>query len=192
MPKMFSDEEKKVIVRGLLNACKKNWAEKGYKSTKISTLCQSVNISKGAFYIFFESKEDIFYQVFRQTQKDLYENIEKHLSNNQNKSGIVYGMKEVFDIYCSSPYIYDTQSLDFKYFIGKLDKKQCTEMNDTTYELTKFLFQKPFLKFKIDKNLAISLFTVMLSTVSQKDNLLYDKKKVFDFIIDNLINEIFE
>lgn len=192
MPKTFSDEEKIIIVRGLLDACKKNWVEKGYKATKISTLCQSVNISKGAFYIFFESKEDIFYQVFKQTQKDLYENIEKHLSNNQNKNGIVYGMKEIFDIYCSSPFIYDTQSLDFQYFIGKLDKKQCSEMNDTTYELTKFLFQKPFLKFKINENLAISLLTVMLSTISQKDKLLYDEKKVFNFMIDNLINEIFE
>lgn len=55
-----------------------------------------------------------------------------------------------------------------------------------------FMLRKPFLKLKIDEKLAMSILTAMLTIVSQKDNLLSDAADVFSFMIDNLVEKIFE
>lgn len=54
------------------------------------------------------------------------------------------------------------------------------------------MLDKPFLILKIDEKLAISILSVMLSSVTQKDNMLCDSEKVFEFMINNLIEDIFE
>jgi len=54
------------------------------------------------------------------------------------------------------------------------------------------MLHKPFLSLKIDEDLAISLLMAMLSSISQKDNMLCDATKVFEFMIDHLIDDIFD
>lgn len=124
MPKGFSAEEKANISHRLLAECKLNWQLYGYKKTSIDILCQNVGISKGAFYIFFDSKESLFYQAITQTQAQLYELVEQHLSANPSKYGIAKALKDVFAEYCSSSFMYDTKSADFQAFLNKLSKEQ--------------------------------------------------------------------
>lgn len=192
MPKGFSEEEKITITHKLLAECKKNWQIYGYKKTSIDILCQNVGISKGAFYIFFDSKESLFYQVITQTQAQLYELVEQHLSENPSKYGIAKALKEVFAEYCNSSFMYDTKSTDFQAFLNKLSKEQRNQLNDLGHAKTEFMLRKPFLKLKIEEKLAMSILTAMLTVVSQKDNIPSNITEVFSFMIDNLIEKIFE
>lgn len=192
MPKGFSDEEKVSISHRLLTECKSSWQKYGYKKTSIDTLCQNTGISKGAFYIFFESKEHLFYQVIKQTQAQLYELVEQHLSENPSKYGVAEALKEIFAEYCQSSFMYDTKSTDFLAFLNKLSEEQRNELNDLSYANAQFMLHKPFLTLKIDEGFALSILTAMLATVSQKDNMLSDVTEVFAFMIDNLIENIFE
>lgn len=192
MPKGFSEEEKITITHKLLAECKKNWQIYGYKKTSIDVLCQNAGISKGAFYIFFDSKESLFYQVITQTQAQLYELVEQHLSENPSKYGIAKALKEVFAEYCNSSFMYDTKSTDFQAFLNKLSKEQRNQLNDLGHAKTEFMLRKPFLKLKIEEKLAMSILTAMLTVVSQKDNIPSNITEVFSFMIDNLIEKIFE
>lgn len=192
MPKGFSEEEKITITHKLLAECKKNWQIYGYKKTSIDVLCQNAGISKGAFYIFFDSKESLFYQVITQTQAQLYELVEQHLSENPSKHGIAKALKEVFAEYCNSSFMYDTKSTDFQAFLNKLSKEQRNQLNDLGHAKTEFMLRKPFLKLKIEEKLAMSILTAMLTVVSQKDNIPSNITEVFSFMIDNLIEKIFE
>lgn len=192
MAREFTDEQKDVIVNSLLSECKQSWIENGFKNTRIIDLCKKAGISKGAFYIFFDSKESIFIQVLKDTQKTLYDRLEFHLADSPNKDGVVNGMKEVFDVYCSNPYLYDTHSIDFQYFISKLNESQLNEMNITAYEHTQNLFTKPFLNLKVEEKLVSSVLTVLLSIVSQDDEMFYDKKTVFNFMIEKMISEMID
>lgn len=63
MPKAFSEHEKEIIRARLLEQGYKQFAAHGLKKTNIEELAQSVGISKGAFYIFFDSKETLFMDV---------------------------------------------------------------------------------------------------------------------------------
>lgn len=192
MPKGFSDKEKVVIKQRLIEECKASWKLHGYKKTSIDTLCQNIGISKGAFYIFFDSKESLFYQAIKQTQSQLYEIVENHLSRNQSKYGVAEALKEIYCEYCKGGFMYDIKSSDFQGFFNKLNPQQRNELNDLSYTSTKFMLDKPFLILKIDEKLAISILSVMLSSVTQKDNMLCDSEKVFEFMINNLIEDIFE
>ena len=192
MPKGFSKEEKETITQKLLAECKMSWQAYGYKKTNIDTLCQNVGISKGAFYSFFDSKESLFYQVITQTQAQLYELAEQHLSENPSKYGVAKALKEVFAEYCNSSFMYDKKSADFQTLLNKLSKEQRSELNDLGHAKAEFMLRKPFLKLKVDENLAMSILSAMLSIVSQKDNMLSNVAEVFSFMIDNLVEKIFE
>lgn len=192
MPKGFSEAEKETITHKLLAECKKQWQTYGYKKTSLDVLCQNVGISKGAFYIFFDSKESLFYQVIIQTQTQLYDLVEQHLTQTPSKYGVTEALKAVFAEYCNSSFMYDVKSADFQTFLNKLSQQQRNELNDLGHTKAEFMLRKPFLKLKIDENLALSVLNAMLAIVSQKGNVPCDVKAVFSFMIDHLVEEIFE
>jgi AcrR family transcriptional regulator len=63
MPKAFTEQEKEWIRAQLLQQGYKLFAAYGLKKTNIEELAQAASISKGAFYLFFESKEALFMDV---------------------------------------------------------------------------------------------------------------------------------
>lgn len=52
MARSFAEQEKERIRKNLLEACKRSWAQYGYKKTSVDELCREAGISKGAFYLF--------------------------------------------------------------------------------------------------------------------------------------------
>ncbi len=63
MPKGFSDHEKELIRRRLVEAGYKQFCAHGLKKTNVEELAAAARISKGAFYLFYESKEALFMDV---------------------------------------------------------------------------------------------------------------------------------
>jgi AcrR family transcriptional regulator len=63
MPKGFTDSEKELIRQRLLRAGEKLFTAHGLKKTSVDELAAAAKISKGAFYLFFESKEALFMDV---------------------------------------------------------------------------------------------------------------------------------
>jgi AcrR family transcriptional regulator len=63
MPKAFSEAEKEMIRHKLLEQGYKQFSAFGLKKTNIDELAAAAGISKGAFYIFYESKEALFMDV---------------------------------------------------------------------------------------------------------------------------------
>ena len=63
MPKAFTEHEKDLISKRLIEQGYKLFSVYGLKKTSIEELAQAVGISKGAFYLFYESKEALFMDV---------------------------------------------------------------------------------------------------------------------------------
>jgi len=68
MPKAFSEQEKIIITQRLLEQGYKQFSAYGLKKTNIEEIAKSAGISKGAFYGFFESKEELFMDVIEETE----------------------------------------------------------------------------------------------------------------------------
>ncbi|MCX6025563.1 MAG: TetR/AcrR family transcriptional regulator [Chloroflexi bacterium] len=68
MPKAFTEREKQLIRRRLLSVGDRQFSAHGLKKTSIEDLAEAVGISKGAFYIFYPSKEALFMDVVEQAK----------------------------------------------------------------------------------------------------------------------------
>ncbi len=70
MPKAFSDHERKTIQALLLEEGKKAFATFGFFKTSVDMLAASAGISKGAFYLFYASKEALFMDIVEQIEDE--------------------------------------------------------------------------------------------------------------------------
>lgn len=64
MPKTFSDSERAYIRRRLMEEAKECLGLYGIRKTTVDELVKRVKIPKGTFYLFYESKELLFFDVF--------------------------------------------------------------------------------------------------------------------------------
>jgi AcrR family transcriptional regulator len=75
MPKWFSEKEKEIISKRLLEQGYKQFSAYGFKKTNIEQIAIGAGISKGAFYSFYESKEMLFMDVIEQVEKNVRKKI---------------------------------------------------------------------------------------------------------------------
>ena len=75
MPKTFSDKERELIRNTLKEAAADNLKRFGVKKTTVDELVKQVNIPKGTFYLFYASKEELFFDVIN----DIHNSIQKEL-----------------------------------------------------------------------------------------------------------------
>lgn len=64
MPKTFTDSERAYIKHRLMDEAKVCLSKFGVRKTTVDELVKRVNIPKGTFYLFYKSKELLFFDVF--------------------------------------------------------------------------------------------------------------------------------
>lgn len=71
MPKAFTEQEKELIRKRLLEQGHRQFSAYGLRKTNIEELAEAAGISKGAFYLFYASKEALFMDVVEQVEECL-------------------------------------------------------------------------------------------------------------------------
>ncbi len=71
----FTDEEREIIRRKIIDRGKDCFARYGVKKTSIEDLTKDLGIAKSSFYSFFNSKEDLFLQIFREEREALKDSL---------------------------------------------------------------------------------------------------------------------
>ena len=69
MPKAFTEQEKELIRKRLLEQGYKQFSAYGLRKTNIEEVASACGISKGAFYLFYPSKEALFMDVVEQVEQ---------------------------------------------------------------------------------------------------------------------------
>jgi len=70
MPKAFSEHEKETIRAQMREKGKRLFEKQGLKKTSVDELTEAVGISKGAFYLFYKSKEELFLEILEELEID--------------------------------------------------------------------------------------------------------------------------
>ena len=192
MPKSFTEKEREEIRTKLMNACKQNWSKQGYKKTSVDLLCKESGISKGAFYIFFESKEALFCEVICHLNNQIYRRINDIYLKNPGKEGVAEALMAIYQIYDDNNFLYDANGADYKLLLTKISEEQRNKMEQSEWDNQKMLLDQPFLQFKIERELAVSVVYSMIMSIRNKQNLPYEHRKVFAFMVNGLIDKIFE
>ena len=192
MAKSFTKREKENIKRSLQEACKQSWTQYGYKKTSVDDLCRQVGISKGAFYIFFESKEALFCEVLcsvqEQMNKAAFETIEMY----RNKYGVAAALKLIYREYNKNNFLYNSDSMDFTILMNKLSEEQAKKIEESNRMSRQLFFSRPYLNFRVDADLAMSVIYSFIMNIKNKDILPHNHMETFDFMVDHLIDSLYE
>src|ERR1044072_784054 len=71
MPKAFSEHEKEIIRAQMQEKGKLLFEKQGLRKTSVDELTEAVGISKGAFYLFYDSKEELFLDILEQLEQEI-------------------------------------------------------------------------------------------------------------------------
>lgn len=71
----FTDEEREIIRKKIIDRGKDCFARYGVKKTSIEDLTKDLGIAKSSFYSFFNSKEDLFLQIFKEERESLKDSL---------------------------------------------------------------------------------------------------------------------
>lgn len=192
MARSFSEREKENIRKSLMDICKQNWTQYGYKKTSVDEICKQAGISKGAFYLFFESKEALFCEVLCSVQREICEMAAAAMEEEKGKPGVVKALKLIYRAYDKNSFLFGSDTADYTILLNKVSEEQAKEMEQAG-ELSRQLFSgHPALKFKVDANMAISVIYSLIMNIKNKDVLLQNHLEVFDFMADHLIDNLYE
>ena len=192
MARSFSEREKENIRKSLMDICKQNWTQYGYKKTSVDEICKQAGISKGAFYLFFESKEALFCEVLCSVQREICEMAEAAMEEEKGKPGVVKALKLIYRAYDKNSFLYGSDTADYTILMNKVSEEQAKEMEQAG-ELSRQLFSgHPDLKFRVDANMAISVIYSLIMNIKNKDVLPQNHLEVFDFMADHLIDNLYE
>ena len=191
MGRSFTKREKEKIRQSLQDACKQSWTRYGYKKTSIDELCRQTGISKGAFYLFYESKEALFCEVLCQVQQQIRDGAAKILIEYQDKRGAAEALKYIYREYDKHNFLYNAESVDYTILLHKLSEEQAGRLRESERMSREIFYDRPWLKFRIDRDKAMAVIYALLMNLKNKEILPYDHMETFDFMIDHMIDSLY-
>ena len=152
MAKAFTDQEKEYIKRQLLEAAKVCLKLYGIKKTTVDELTRRCQISKGAFYTFYKTKELLFWDVMNM----LHEAAHLYMDEAVNRLDEISSEGLAEALFNTYKYIYNTFPLVFlenseiEYLIRKLPQEVIEEHHAEDRDMIQCL--KPYFPKMTDED----------------------------------------
>ena len=183
MPKRMSDQEKFIIKSRLKEEAKNLMLIHGIKKATVDELVKRVKIPKGTFYLFYESKELLFFEVINEMQ-DLLKDKLVHMLQEQEKVHSVETITEVLmKLYLEvmqSGLLEMSQNGDMELLIRKLPEQVVREhmLQDD------FHMEKLFELLHIEENHLIKEYSAAFRAIFM--SMLYKREVGVEFFEDAL------
>ena len=122
MPRAFSQEEKDIIRRQLREKGEKLFEAYGLRKTTVEDITQAVGISKGSFYLFYASKEELLLEILEQIESELRGSILEYTTQPQEKArqSVSAILKSFLLTWDASPLLRKLDKSDVDYLARKL------------------------------------------------------------------------
>jgi len=144
MPKAFLDHEKDVIRSQLRAKGEKLFEKQGLRKTTVDELARAAGISKGAFYLFFESKEELYLEILEQIETEVQTSILEFTIHPQaDAHESVRDMLKVFFLTRDAfPLLKRFGKSDFDYLVRKIPPERVQQHANKDEDFTVQFIQK--------------------------------------------------
>jgi AcrR family transcriptional regulator len=200
MPKGFTDGEKEDIRMALIEKGKELFGKYGIRKTSITDLTDAVGIAKGSFYIFYNSKEELFFHILKKTEKEIHGEILHNLLDIDNLT--VEKVKVFFkDLYFnveSNSFLKRIMDKDevnhlWRKLPASMKEENLTVDIDTAGNLIQALEQRGF-TINEDKSIVAGILRTIFLIMLHKEEIgesIYPKviNKLIDIVLESLIKE---
>lgn len=104
MPRKFDANEKSQIQQKLLDAGRSLFSRYGFKKTNVSELAKAAGIASGTFYLFYRSKEELFFDLMEEEEHNIRQILLRQLqSAPKSKQAFRSFIKEAFWLLTDNP-----------------------------------------------------------------------------------------
>lgn len=126
MPKKFNEQEKDWIRQRLMEEGKRSFESVGLRKTSVEDLTKASGIAQGSFYLFFASKEELFYHILLEEEVLIREHLLQSIQseNRITNENIKQFMLDSFRLLSESPLIRQMYLQgEFEQLVRKLPKE---------------------------------------------------------------------
>jgi AcrR family transcriptional regulator len=88
--------DQSVRKKQIMEKAKELFAEKGYHPVTVDEIAQSCDVAKGTLYLYFDSKTDLFVEIFVGAHREIIEHVRKIIGSGKSFEEVVF---EVFDYF---------------------------------------------------------------------------------------------
>lgn len=119
MPKSFSEQERKIIRQSMIDITASLMKAKGIRQITVDEITRGANISKGSFYSFYNSREELFWDIIKTQERDLIDEI---IDISKQEGEIRSKIRHIlYDVFLRKNWlIYFLPESDFQYITRKL------------------------------------------------------------------------
>lgn len=196
MPKIYSESERAYIRQRLMEEAKVCLSRFGMKKTTVDELVKRVNIPKGTFYLFYESKELLFFDVLCVFHDEIQSDLMKQIAAMNKELTIDKVTSMIFGLYkkVEESFLFPFMTNgDMELLMRKLPTevvKNHAEKDDLSIE--RLLTVLPRVKKENIKTFSAALRAIFLSMLHKReigDDVFDDALKI---MIHGIIIQMFE
>lgn len=186
MATAFSESEKELIRGKLKNVAKECLSKFGVKKTTVDQLVKMAGISKGAFYIFYSSKEILFFTILEEYQNSIFNKVLSKFDNTY-KIGIQGFTDVIYEIYQDVRHSFIMniiQNQEIEYLMRKIPEQSILDHHSFDDMLGENLLSH----LKVKENIQVGIVTASLRAIFM--SMLHVKEigeKDFDQVLKLLI-----
>ncbi|MBN1700142.1 MAG: TetR/AcrR family transcriptional regulator [Spirochaetales bacterium] len=143
MPKGFTEQEKELIRDKLLTEGARLFDQYGVQKTTVDDIAGASGISKGSFYSFFNSKEELFFDILEKTEREFKAKLfgEVFPESESPRESFKAFLDGFFTLMESTPIFKRLISSDMEYLMRKLPEKRIKDHMAQDYEVFETFYQ---------------------------------------------------
>jgi len=191
MARSFSDRERETIRRALIDACKQCWTRFGYHKTGVRELADMAGISAGAFYQFFDSKEVLFVAAAQDFQDELVQLFHGNMTRYPGKRGLAESIKAVAGEISQASWL--TAMWEEWPAIARKLPAQFVEQ-DFQRDAVRIgdILAQYGLRPRQSTQMVTQIIDILLSSISRTQFMPGQTDEAFNFVIDAVVDALFE
>lgn len=127
-PKAFSAQEKDLVRSKLIDAAGSFLATTGIRKTSVEELAHAAGISKGAFYMFYESKELLFLDALEQEQALIHDTIISRTAKaSTRRDAFVAAVTEMYHSFIAKPWLLAFAGEEYELLLRRIPPERIAE-----------------------------------------------------------------
>jgi AcrR family transcriptional regulator len=124
-PKAFTDKEKELVRQKLMDAADRCLSTTGIRKTSVEELAKAAGISKGAFYLFYETKELLFLDALEREQERMHEAIIGQVAGSASKrEGFVTAIMQMYRDFTAKPWLLVFAQEDYELLLRRIPQER--------------------------------------------------------------------
>lgn len=188
MPKTFSEHEREVIKESMLKVGSVLLRKKGIRQVTVEDITKGANIAKGSFYSFYNSREELFWDIIKLEERQLLEQI---LSIASQDLDIKTKVRKIFyDVFLKEGCIvFYLPQEDVEYVTRKLSPEILQSDRNNAYDLNKTILSLCHLDESQESIEVLMTMVNMLRFVSSSDipQTEATRKKILSILVEAIV-----